>query len=582
MEIALRIFEYIKSYKKRAALAVLCMMLHSFLTVFFVRVFQQLIETIISDMAAEGEGIITLSIIAGFMLAVYFFKGIVYYFQKYFSKYVSHKVMRDIRNDLYSHLHNLSLSFYSQHKTGELISRLTNDVKVVQKALVKSTVTFIYKLLTVIGGIGYLLYLNFRLTLFLVVVLPLVAYIISIFNSKIRRVSRRAQVKIADVSDVLQETLSAIRVVKSFGREDYEYDRFSSRNQEDFRARIKSSQYKALLTPLVEFVAAISFTAILWYGGIEVLRGNMLPSELIAFFTMLLTISDPIRSLTKVNATIQEALAAGERIFETLDYDEIISSPVDGRRLESLEGEVVFNEVSFSYRQDERVLRNIDLKVEPGEAIALVGPSGAGKSTLVDLIPRFYDPTGGEVKIDGIDVRELDLEWLRDHIGIVPQETILFSGTIEDNIAYGNFQASREEIKESARAANAHQFITDFPAGYDTQVGERGEGLSGGQKQRVAIARALLKDPTILIFDEATSSLDAESEQLVQEALARLMENRTTFIIAHRLSTIIDIDNIVVLDDGRLIERGDHDTLIEQDNKYASLYRNQLLKEQSV
>ena len=582
MEIAQRIFEYIKAYKKRAALAVLCMMLHSFLTVFFVRVFQQLIETIISDMAAEGEGIITLSIIAGFMLAVYFFKGIVYYFQKYFSKYVSHKVMRDIRNDLYSHLHNLSLSFYSQHKTGELISRLTNDVKVVQKALVKSTVTFIYKLLTVIGGIGYLLYLNFRLTLFLVVVLPLVAYIISIFNSKIRRVSRRAQVKIADVSDVLQETLSAIRVVKSFGREDYEYDRFSSRNQEDFRARIKSSQYKALLTPLVEFVAAISFTAILWYGGIEVLRGNMLPSELIAFFTMLLTISDPIRSLTKVNATIQEALAAGERIFETLDYDEIISSPVDGRRLESLEGEVVFNEVSFSYRQDERVLRNIDLKVEPGEAIALVGPSGAGKSTLVDLIPRFYDPTGGEVKIDGIDVRELDLEWLRDHIGIVPQETILFSGTIEDNIAYGNFQASREEIKESARAANAHQFITDFPAGYDTQVGERGEGLSGGQKQRVAIARALLKDPTILIFDEATSSLDAESEQLVQEALARLMENRTTFIIAHRLSTIIDIDNIVVLDDGRLIERGDHDTLIEQDNKYASLYRNQLLKEQSV
>ena len=582
METALRIFEYIKAYKKRAALAVLCMMFHSFLTVFFVRVFQQLIETIISDMAAEGEGIITLSIIAGFMLAVYFFKGVVYYFQKYFSKYVSHKVMRDIRNDLYFHLQNLSLSFYSQHKTGELISRLTNDVKVVQKALVKSTVTFIYKLLTVIGGIGYLLYLNFRLTLFLVVVLPLVAYIISIFNSKIRRVSRRAQVKIADVSDVLQETLSAIRVVKSFGREDYEYDRFSSRNQEDFRARVKSSQYKALLSPLVEFVTAISFTAILWYGGIEVLRGNMLPSELIAFFTMLLTISDPIRSLTKVNATIQEALAAGERIFETLDYDEIISSPVDGRRLESLEGEVVFNDISFSYRQDERVLRNIDLKVEPGEAIALVGPSGAGKSTLVDLIPRFYDPEEGIVSIDGIDVRKLDLEWLRSHIGIVPQETILFSGTIEDNIAYGNFDASREEIIEAAKAANAHKFIMGFPSGYDSQVGERGEGLSGGQKQRIAIARALLKDPAILIFDEATSSLDAESEQLVQEALARLMENRTTFIIAHRLSTIIDIDNIVVLDDGRLIERGDHDTLIEQNNKYASLYRNQLLKEQSV
>lgn len=582
MDVALRIFEYVKVYKKRAFLAVLCMILHSVLTVSFVRVFQELIETIISDLAAEGEGVMALTFIAGLMLLVYFLKGVIYYFQKYFSKYVSHKVMRDIRDDLYSHLQRLSLSFYSQHKTGELISRLTNDVKVVQKALVKSTVTFIYKSLTVIGGIAYLFYLNVRLALFLIVILPLVAYIISVFNNKIRRVSKKAQVKVADISDVLQETLSAIRIVKSFGREDYEFDRFTSRNQEDFRARVKSSQYKALLTPLVEFIASIAFTSILWYGGLEVMRGNMAPSELIAFFTMLLTITDPIRSVTKVNATIQQALAAGERIFETLDYDNVITPPGEGKKLPVLEGRVEFDDVYFSYEQDEIVLKDINLTVNSGEAVALVGPSGAGKSTLVDLIPRFYDVDRGNVKIDGEDVRSLDLDWLRGHIGIVPQETILFSGTIKDNIAYGNFTASEEEIRQAARAANAHQFIKDFPEGYNSWVGERGQGLSGGQQQRVAIARALLKDPKILIFDEATSSLDAESEQLVQEALARLMEDRTTFVIAHRLSTIINIDNIAVLENGRLIEQGNHKTLIAKDEKYADLYRNQLLKEKSI
>ncbi len=582
MDIALRIFEYIKLYKKRAALAVLCMLLHSFVTVFFVRVFQELIETIISGLAEEGEGFTVLSMIAAGMVVVYLVKGIVYYFQKYLSKYVAYRVMLDIRNDLFAHLQKLSLSFYNQHKTGELISRLTNDVKVVQKALIKTTVTFIYKLFTVIGGIIYLLYLNFRLTLFLIVVLPLVAYIIKIFNTKIRRVSRRAQVKIADVSDVIQETVSSMRVIKSFGREDYEYQRFADSNREDFKARLKGSQYKAMLSPLVEFVASIAFTIILWYGGLEVLRGNMAASELIAFFTMLLAMTGPIKSLSQINAKIQKALAAGERIFETLDYDDIITPPQSGLKPETIEGRVVFDDVSFAYREDERVLKNINLEVEPGEAIALVGPSGAGKSTLVDLIPRFYDPTDGEVRLDGNDVRELDMDWLRANIGIVPQETVLFSGTIRENISYGNFEAGEEEIKEAARAANAHDFISEFPDGYETRVGERGTGLSGGQQQRVAIARALLKDPKILIFDEATSSLDAESEQMVQDALARLMEDRTTFIIAHRLSTIINVNNIVVLEDGRMIERGDHETLIDHGDKYATLYRNQLLKEQTV
>ncbi len=581
METALKILQYVKPYKKRAALAILSMAIHSFLTVFFVRVFQEFVETVISDLAEGEEGLLMLTMIAGLMLAVYFFKGLVYFSQKYNSKYVSQQIMRDIREDLYSHLQKLSLSFFSYHKTGELISRLTNDVRMVEKALVKSTVSFLYKLLTVIGGIGYLFYLNARLAVILLLVIPAVAYAMIKLNRKIRGVSLRAQERIADVSDILQETFSGIKEIKSFVREDYELSRFQKQNQADFKARLKNSQYKALLSPLVEFLSALAFTAVLWYGGLEVMRGNMLPSELIAFFAMLLTIINPVRSLTKINATIQQALAAGSRIFETFEYDDIITTAGGGYRSDSISGRVEFSDVTFSYRNDEIVLKKINLTVEQGEAIALVGPSGAGKSTLVDLIPRFYEVDEGEVLIDDRDVKEYDLAWLREQIGIVPQETVLFGGTIEENIAYGDLEADKEEIIEAARAANAHHFVEEFPEGYQTIVGERGEGLSGGQKQRIAIARALLKDPDILIFDEATSSLDAETEQMVQEALTRLMKNRTTFIIAHRLSTIIDVNNIAVMEEGQLIEKGDHETLMEKDQKYANLYRHQLLREKS-
>jgi subfamily B ATP-binding cassette protein MsbA len=578
-EILKRVFKYVLPYKGRLSGGVISMLVHAFLTVFFVRVFQGLLETIISDINMGREGMIQLSLVAGMMILVYFLKGVAYYAKTYLVSYVSQKSIRDIRDDLYSHLHNLSLSFYSKNKTGDILSRVTNDVQQLESSIINTTVGSIDKVFTLIGGILYLVYLNYRLTIFLIIILPFITYVITKFNYKLKKVSRRVQIKIADVSDVLQETLSAVRVVKSFGREEYELERFSSENQANFRAKMKKTQYGAMLTPIVEFLAAISFTAILWYGGYEVMQGRMTASELIAFFTLLLTISEPLRSITKLSKRMQQLFASAERVFEIMDTESELREDDENKiELKEVEGELVYDNVSFAYNRDEVVLKNINLTASPGEVVALVGHSGAGKTTMVDLIPRFFDPIEGRMRLDGHDLKDVKIDSLRDFIGIVPQETILFSGSLRDNIAYGDLEADEEAIQKAAQAANAHDFIMDFPEGYDTVVGERGVGLSGGQKQRISIARAILKNPKILILDEATSSLDSESEALVQEALEHLMENRTTFIIAHRLSTIKNADKIVVVEQGEIMEMGTHQELLEQRGKYSSLYRGQFIE----
>lgn len=580
IELLKRVFKYLLPYKGRLAGGVISMLVHAFLTVFFVRVFQGLLETIISDINMGREGMIQLSLVAGMMILVYFLKGVSYYGKTYLVSYVSQRSIKDMRDDLYSHLHNLSLSFYSKNKTGDILSRVTNDVQNLESSMIKTTVGSIDKVFTLIGGILYLVYLNYRLTIFLIIILPFITYVITKFNYKLKKVSRRVQIKIADVSDVLQETLSAVRVVKSFGREEYEFERFSSENQANFRAKMKKTQYGAILTPLVEFLAAISFTAILWYGGYEVMQGRMTASELIAFFTLLLTISEPLRSITKLSKRLQQLFASAERVFEIMDTEcELREDDENKIELNSVEGEVVYDNVSFAYNENEVVLQNINLTAKPGEVVALVGHSGAGKTTMVDLIPRFFDPIEGRMRVDGHDLKDVKIDSLRNFIGIVPQETILFSGSLRDNIAYGDLDAEDEAIKKAAEAANAHQFIMGFPDGYETVVGERGVGLSGGQKQRISIARAILKNPRILILDEATSSLDSESEALVQEALEHLMEDRTTFIIAHRLSTIRNADKIVVVEQGEIMEMGNHQELLQKQGKYASLYQGQFIED---
>ena len=578
-----RMFKYLLPYKGRLIAGIVSMLFHSFFTIFFIRIFQDLIETIIQSINSGKEGLQLLNWIALSMIIVYFLKGIVYYGQEYLVSYVTQKAIRDIRGDLYAHLQSLSLSYYNRNKTGEIISRVTNDVEKLQQAIVNGVIGIFYQLVTMIGGIVYLLYLNVRLTLLLIVMLPLMTYILGKFNQKIRRVSKRVQVKIADISDVLQETISAIRVVKSFGREEHEYQRFSLENEDNYRAKLKTAQYGAILSPVIEFIAAIAFTIILWYGGYEVFHGRMEPSALIAYFTLLLAITAPLRSLTRLSSIIQQALAASERIFETMDISNyIIEEKADAIRLERVKGRVEFERVFFSYKKGEIILKNINLTASPGEVVALVGSSGAGKTTLVDLIPRFYDPDSGRIYLDGKDIKGFCLASLRQQIGIVPQETILFGGTIRDNIAYGDLAATEEEIIAAAQAANAHLFVTGFEDGYSTIVGERGVGLSGGQKQRIAIARALLKDPRILILDEATSALDAESEALVQEALERLMKDRTTFVIAHRLTTILNADKIVVLSRGTIVEQGTHADLIDRKGIYYNLYQGQFKEDEGV
>lgn len=574
-----KIYRYLVPYKYQLTLGIIAMLVHSFLTIFVVKVFKDLMDIVITTLKPGSQGLTRLTLLALFLIFTYFLKELFYYWQRFLLAYVSQKAIRDLRNDLYNHLQNLSLSFYNKNKTGEIMSRVTNDVGVLQNAIVNGALGLFYEFVTLLGALIYLFILDFQLTLFVIIVLPLVAYILKFFNKKIRKASRNVQVKLADVSQVLEETLSSIKVVKSFVREDYEFERFSAENDENFRAKVRSEQYGASLTSIIEFITALSFTVILWFGGYQVMNGRLQAAELIAFFALLLSIMNPISSLSKLSTTFQQALAAAERIFEIME----INSPklVEDKNtkvLDKVEGRLEFQDISFAYNQGEEILNGISFTIEPGQILALVGPSGAGKTTIADLIMRFYQPTKGRILLDGTDINELNLDFLRGQIGIVPQETILFSGTLRNNIRYGKLEATDEEIRAAAEAANAHEFITSFPDGYETIVGERGVGLSGGQRQRVAIARAILKNPRILILDEATSALDTESEVLVQEALNRLMKNRTTLVIAHRLSTIKNADRIIVLSQGKIVETGTHDQLMALGGLYYSLYKTSFQK----
>ncbi len=490
---------------------------------------------------------------------------------------VGERAIANIRKDIYAHLLTLSLNFYADNRTGELVSRITNDVTLLKEAITSNLTSLVRQMLTLIGAAGFLFYLNLRLTLLILIGIPIISLTMVFLGRRIRRAAKEVQDALAESANVVEETISGVRVVKSFAREPYEFGRFADRIEDTYEAGMRRARLSATLSPIIGFLAFASITITLWFGSFEVIQGRLTAGELVAYLVYTMMVAAPVATLAGLYAQFQSALGAAERLFQLRDTPAEITNRPDATPLPPVVGRVTFEQVDFDYTSDVAVLKQVNFTAQPGQIIALVGPSGAGKSTLVNLIPRFYDVVDGAITVDGHDVRSVMVESLRQQIGIVPQETLLFSDTVLSNIRYGRLDATQEEIEEAAHAANAHDFIMqDLPFGYETMVGERGIKLSGGQRQRIAIARAILKDPRILILDEATSSLDSESEHLVQEALERLMAGRTSFVIAHRLSTVQNADWVLVLDQGRIVEQGTHtDLLANQSGLYRRLYDRQ-------
>ena len=512
------------------------------------------------------------------VLFAFFFKNIFSYLQAYFMSYVEYGAMKDLRDLAHQHLHQLPMSFFKQERVGNLISRFTNDVTIVQSSITAAFLNLIREPLTIIVFLFIAVSISWQLTLMALVVLPFTMLIIWWVGLKLRKQSGRIQSKMADITSILQETISGVKIVKAFGMEEYENRKFLRETRNYFKLILRIVRVRNLSSPLTEFLSVIIGVFIIYYGGVLVLQENTLKaSEFLGFLFAIFQLMPPIKELSSVNNRIQESSAAGDRIFEILDTKPKISDSENSILLDKFKKSIVFKNVNFVYEDSvEPVLNDISFSVNKGEIIALVGPSGGGKSTLVDLIPRFYDPTSGEIIIDDINVKDIKIQSLRKLMGIVTQETFLFNESVKNNIAYGLENYPIEKIIEAAKAANAHNFILEMPDGYNTIIGERGVKISGGQRQRLSIARAILKNPDIMIFDEATSSLDNESEILVQEAIERMMVNRTTFVIAHRLSTIRNATRILVLDRGKIIQIGKHEDLIaDEKGLYRKFYEMQ-------
>ncbi|NLL37667.1 MAG: ABC transporter ATP-binding protein [Fretibacterium sp.] len=516
------------------------------------------------------------------LVAIFVVKGFALYGQQVCMNWVGQRVVMDIRLVLYDHMQRMSLRTLHASRVGELMSRITSDVATLQNLVTNTFVELVFNAVTFVGMFAFICYINWKLTLATFVILPLTAWLLTFAARRLRAAGHSVQERLADLTAIVQEAFSAIRVVRAFATEEQELERFRRGNVSNFEALLRAVRIQASLAGVIEVFLICALAVVFWFGGREVVTGALSPGELVAFLGYLGFMVHPIRVFMSRMSALQTGLAASERIFSVLDTpSEAASSGTGTKDPGRIEGSVVFEGVRFAYKQDQEVLRGIDLVVRPGERVAIVGPTGAGKSTLVDLIPRFYDPTEGRVLVDGWDVRELNLTALRRQIGIVPQDCVLMKGSIAFNIAYGlsedplGSDSLMEEVRRAARVAGIHDFIESLPDGYASEVGERGVTLSGGQRQRVAIARAVVRDPRILILDEATSSLDLEVERQVQEAMSRATVGRTSFVIAHRLSTVRSADRILVLEAGRLVQQGSHKELLEETGLYSRLYELQ-------
>ena len=539
-----------------------------------------LVQRVIDDVFAQKDKT-SLFYLPFLIIGVFAFRGLVNFGDHYLTAYVGLRIINDVRDGLNRHLQFLSLSFFQRHPTGTLISRVTNDVSLVRSALTDSVASLIRDTTSLLALIVVAFLKDWVLATIAFVVFPASVLPITRMSKKIKRFTKRGQVAKGNLTNLLQESIQGNRIVKAFGMEKYEIDRFQEENQRVFKQSIRGSRTQSVVTPAMELLASFAIGAVVWYGGSSVIAGGRTQGEFMAFMTAMFLMYQPFKHLTRTYTTIQQGLAGAERIFEVLDEESEIKDRADAQPISGFSRMIEFHDVSFGYG-DELVLNNINLKIRAGEMVALVGMSGVGKSTLADLIPRFYEVTSGKITIDGADIRDVTLQSLRFQIGMVSQHTFLFNDTVRNNIAYGDPSKDMDHIVAAAQAAYAHDFIMALPQGYDTMIGELGMRLSGGQRQRLAIARALLKDAPILILDEATSSLDTDSERLVQEALENLIVRRTSLVIAHRLSTIRKATRIVVLVDGSIVEEGTHEELLARKSEYSRLYTLQFLKDEGT
>ncbi len=562
-----RLLKYCAPYKKRLILALLAMVVSALFGI----APPWLIKNVVDDVLIRKQMNI-LNLIAIGVVVLYMFKAVFGYAHMYLMTWVGQKVVIDIRLELYDHTQRLSLATLYSKRSGEFLSRITNDVATLQNILASVVVDFVVQGSTFIGIICFLFFINWKLTVATFTIIPLAVIVIDSASSKLRKVGTTIQERLAMVAAIAQEAVSSIRIVRSFATEEDEFDRFEAESKKHFSALMKGTQIRGVLEGLVEIILIFALAVILWLGGRDVIKGQLTAGELLAFLTYLGLLVQPIRILSRVVSNIQQGVASADRVFEILDEDndvKMIDNPV---MLSNMSGRVTFNDVWFRYGKNNWVLRGLDFEIVSGEKVAIVGGTGAGKSTLADLVMRFYDSQKGNIYIDGVNIKDLDLKTYRRQIGVVPQDPVLMKGTLAYNIGYGFPGVKDSDLVNAAKIAGIYDFIQTLRDKFDTEVGERGITLSGGQRQRIAIARAVVRDPKILIMDEATSSLDALVEQQVQEAMENAMEGRTSIVIAHRLSTIRNADRIIVLDDGKVAEQGKHEELIALEGHYYRLF----------
>jgi len=562
-----RVLQYVKPYKSWLIVSMICMVIVASMAGAQAYVVKPLLDEIFFKQDRTMLFFVPLGI-----LGIFFFKGLFYYGYNYLLAKVGQSVIRDLRYILYNHIQSLPLSFFQKKPTGELISRIISDVTLLQGAVSNVLVGVLKDTCQVFFLICVIFYQDWRMASIAMISLPLVIYPIINFGRRHRRLSRGSQQTTAQVSNILYETITGNRIVKAFCMEKYEVGRFAESIEKLFVILMRDTRIGAISRPLMEFLGGVGISLVVLYGGSQVLSGNSTPGTFFSFLTALIMIYEPIKGVSAINNTLQQGIAAAERVFEILDVESEVIEKSDAIELPPVKRAIELKDVRFRYDVDTEILKGINLKVSPGEVLAIVGSSGGGKSTLVNLIPRFYDVSSGSVTIDNIDIRDVTLKSLRNQIGMVTQQTILFNDTIRNNIAYGSPEATFDQVRSAARAAHALNFIQKLPEGFDTIIGESGARLSGGERQRISIARAILKNAPILILDEATSSLDTESEREVQQAIENLVQSRTTFVIAHRLSTIRNAHRIIVIQDGRIVEEGTHETLLPLGGVYKMLY----------